>query len=118
MNKVAKKMKTRRVRTPITIITIALALVAVAASAQELHERLNGTWHNDIMTVTFDFENRIYSGVVLGQEFSRKLTLVSEKANIVTFRSDDTKIICQFQEDGRIMLTKDGGIPVLLRKIE
>jgi len=118
MNKVAQKMKTRSVRTPITIITIALALVAVVANAQELHERLNGTWQNDIMTVTFDFENWIYSGVILGQEFSRKLTLVSAKANIVTFRSDDTKIICQFQEDGRIMLTKDGGIPVLLRKIE
>ena len=70
------------------------------------------------MTVTFDFENGIYSGVVFGQEFSRKLTLVSEKANIVTFRSGDTKIICQFQDDGGIMLTKEGGIPVLLKKAE
>ncbi len=85
---------------------------------QALHEKLNGTWQSDIMTVTFDFNGGTYSGVAMGEEFSKKLTLVSEEANIVVFKSDDAKVVCQFQNDGSIMLTKEGGIPVTLTPVK
>lgn len=68
------------------------------------------------MTVTFDFEKGVYSGVAFGQPFSKRLSLVSEQVNVVVFRSGDTTITCQIQGDGAILLTKEGGIPVLLKR--
>ncbi|WP_180146325.1 hypothetical protein [Desulfoluna butyratoxydans] len=69
------------------------------------------------MTVKFDFDKGIYSGVGLGQSFSHKLSIVNEEANIVIFKSDDAKIVCQIQDNGSIILTKEGGIPLLFEKI-
>jgi hypothetical protein len=53
----------------------------------------------------------------MGETFNNKLTLVSEEANVVIFKSNENKIVCQFQENGGIMLTKEGGIPIILTRV-
>lgn len=92
--------------------------LTVTARGAGLHEKLNGTWTSNTMTVVFDFDAGTYRGAALRERFSKKLTLVEEYANIVVFRSDGTEVVCQFQGDGKIMLTKKGGIPVLLKRNE
>ena len=85
-----------------------------------LHEQLTGTWTSDLMTVTFDWENGTYSGVVLGERFEGTLTLVSEEGNVVKFRSEENLVICQIMDDGRVLLRKDveGAIPVILERAD
>ncbi len=71
------------------------------------------------MTVTIDFPSHKYSGVVMGEQFSHYLDLVSESANLVIFKESDATIVCQIQDDGTIMITKqgpEGGIPVILHR--
>ena len=71
------------------------------------------------MTVTIDFPGHKYSGVAMGQQFSHSLDLVSENANVVVFKDSDATIVCQIQDDGGIMLTKqgaEGGIPIILHR--
>jgi hypothetical protein len=83
------------------------------------HDRLNGTWTSNIMTVTIDFPDHKYSGVVMGEQFSHYLDLVSENANIVVFKESDATVVCQIQDDGSIMITKqgpEGGIPLILHR--
>jgi hypothetical protein len=100
------------------VFVLLLTLTGCGNSAKaSLHETLNGSWENDIMTVTFDFDKGTYSGVALGQTFSTKLSLVSEEANLVVFKSNENKIVCQFQNNGSIMLTKEGGIPIILNRV-
>jgi hypothetical protein len=99
-------------------VSVIIFIAGCGADTDAPHKTLNGSWKNDIMVVKFDFKERVYSGVALGQDFSKKLTLVSEEPGFVVFRSDEDKIICQFQDDGGILLTKDGGIPMLLHKIK
>jgi len=71
------------------------------------------------MTVTIDFPSHKYAGVIMGEQFSHYLELVNENANVVVFKESDATIVCQFQDDGGIMLTKqgnEGGIPLLLHR--
>ena len=112
------------------VVLLLLSLICIStligcgsgSDDKALHEIMNGTWVSDIMTVTIDFDKGTYKGVALGQPFDRKLTLVEEEANLVTFKADENTIICQVHEDGdTITLTKqleDGGsgIPVTLKR--
>jgi len=96
-----------------------LTITSCGSSAKVApHENLNGSWKNNIMTVTFDFDKGSYSGAAMGQTFNTKLTLVSEEANLVIFKSNENKIVCQFQDNGSIMLTKEGGIPIILNRVK
>jgi hypothetical protein len=94
-------------------------LLACCSHGSSLHDRLNGTWTSDVMTVTINFPAHKYSGVAMGEQFSHYLDLVSENANVVVFKESDATIVCQIQDDGGIMLTKqgsEGGIPVILHR--
>lgn len=74
------------------------------------------------MTVSIDFEEGVYSEVALGKEFFRPLVLVREYANIVIFKTinpDKTSntITCQIQDDGKILLTKECGVPLIFNRV-
>ena len=114
-----------KVKTIIVSILAVLFIISCGSGGsgdKAIHETLNGTWVSDIFTVTIDFDKGTYKGVGLGQPFDRKLVLVAEEANLVTFTIDDSTIIAQIHEDGdTITLTKqmeDGssGIPVTLKR--
>ena len=100
------------------IITLFVVIGMLMGCSDSPHQKINGTWTNAIMTVTIDFEKNIYSGVALGKSFKNKLSLVSENANIVVFKSNNSKITCQIQDDDNIMLTKEGGIPIVLKRFK
>lgn len=94
---------------------------AAGKTPNRISERLHGTWQSDAMTVKIDLASGTYSGVVLGEPFNRKITILDEYANVVTFKSDSSTITAQFQSDGGLLLTKqgvEGGIPVLLKRAE
>lgn len=111
-------MKMRNTRILFTCFLFISIFTCSCSSKPPLHESLNGSWKNDMMTVTFDFNKGVYTGVVLGQPFSHKLALISEQANVVVFKSDESQIVCQFQSNGSIMLTKEGGIPLVFTRVE
>jgi hypothetical protein len=68
------------------------------------------------MTAEIDFDQETYTGIAMGKPFSHKLTLIKEYANIVIFKSDDSTITAQLQENGNVMLTKEGGIPLIFKR--
>ena len=100
-----------------TIVFILLIFISSCSTSETLHEQISGTWKNDVMTVKIDFENSKYSGVALGKEFSKKLSLIKEEANIVIFLADNAKITCQIQSKDKILLTKEGGIPLSFERL-
>ncbi len=101
----------------IIICCAILALLNVSAAfGQDLAKRLNGIWANNIFTVEIDFDKGTYNGVAMGKPFEHKLSFVKEMGNVVYFKSDNTLIVAQLQEDGNLMLTKEGGVPMLVKK--
>jgi hypothetical protein len=97
---------------------------SIASSAEQepsdtpLYQQLEGTWSSDMMTVTFSWEQGVYSGVLLDQPFTKSLEFVREQENAVVFRASGSEMICEFQEDGAIALMTRGedNPPIVLRK--
>jgi hypothetical protein len=87
-------------------------------SDMPLYQQLEGTWSSDMMTVTFSWENGVYSGVLLDQPFTKSLEFVREQENAVVFRASGSEMICEFREDGAIALMTRGedNPPIVLRK--
>jgi hypothetical protein len=83
-----------------------------------LYQQLEGTWSSDMMTVTFSWENGVYSGVLLDQPFTKSLEFVREQENAVVFRASGSEMICEFRADGAIALMTRGedNPPIVLRK--
>ncbi|NJL36375.1 MAG: hypothetical protein HC899_06110 [Leptolyngbyaceae cyanobacterium SM1_4_3] len=83
-----------------------------------LYKQLEGTWSSDLMTVTFDWKQGVYSGVLLDQPFSKSLELVREQENAVVFTTNGSEMIGEFQPDGTIALVAKGedDPPIVLRK--
>lgn len=102
-------------RTMIAAVAFVLVTASVALAAG-LHEKLNGVWVSDLMTVEIDFAKGTYSGVAMGNTFDQDLSLVKEFANVVIFKSNGNQITAQFQENGSVMLTKEGGFPAILKR--
>lgn len=101
----------------VAISVLAMLLYGPQAFCQELYKKLDGTWASDIFSVQIDTAAGVYAGVAMGQPFERKMTFVKEMANVVIFKADDNQIVAQFQGDGNLMLTKDGGIPMLVKRM-
>ncbi|NJN59728.1 MAG: hypothetical protein HC879_20720 [Leptolyngbyaceae cyanobacterium SL_5_9] len=87
-------------------------------SSTPLYKQLEGTWSSDLMTVTFDWKQGLYSGVLLDQPFSKSLELVREQENAVVFTTNGSEMIGRFQPDGTIALVTKGedNPPIVLRK--
>lgn len=83
-----------------------------------LYQQLEGTWSSDMMTVTFSWEQGVYSGVLLDQPFTKSLEFVREQENAVVFKASGSEMICEFQADGAIALVTRGedNPPIVLRK--
>ena len=77
-------------------VAAAIAFLLIGCShGSSPHDRLNGTWTSDIMTITIDFPAHKYSGVAMGEPFSHYLDLVSENANVVVFKESDATVTSQ-----------------------
>lgn len=83
-----------------------------------LYQQLEGTWSSDMMTVTFSWDQGVYSGVLLDQPFTKSLEFVREQENAVVFKASGSEMICEFQADGAIALMTRGedNPPIVLRK--
>ncbi|WP_306591623.1 hypothetical protein [Geothrix sp. 21YS21S-4] len=83
--------------------------------------KLAGTWQNDLMTVKIDLLQGKYEGIAMGEKFDKKLTIVKEIGNAVEFTvgegPDKAAITAQLQEDGSLILTKEGGIPLMMKRV-
>ncbi len=83
--------------------------------------KLAGTWQNDLMTVKIDLQRGKYEGIAMGEKFEKKLAIVKELGNTVEFTTGEGEgkatILAQFQEDGSLMLTKEGGIPLIMKRV-
>jgi hypothetical protein len=115
-----KSLRSNKQISLLTIIVLTLLVIQGCGGEnnENYHEKLNGRWTSDLMTVEIDFGSGTYTGVALGQQFSREIELVSATKEVIEFTSNGTTIIAQFQSDGSILLTRDGGIPVNLKRAE
>jgi len=96
-------------------------LLLLCACGSAPHDKLNGTWTSDIMTVTIDFPNHKYTGSGFGHNWSHYLELVSEKGNVIQFKESDAVVMCQLESDGTMILTKEGsegGIPLVMHRVK
>jgi lysophospholipid acyltransferase (LPLAT)-like uncharacterized protein len=50
----------------------------------------------------------------MGEKKTRPLKIVEERGNSLIFQTDEWKATVQTQDDGAILLTREGGIPLLL----
>ena len=95
----------------------ALLLIPALAAAGPLADKLTGTWVNDISTLEIDVAKKQFGGVSLGSEFSHSnLEILSEKANYLKITAGGNAYVIQFQGDGAIMVTRQGGIPLIYQR--
>jgi hypothetical protein len=73
-----------------------------------LKEALEGTWSAGFMTITFNWDAGTYSGVMLGEPFSKTLEFVSETENEIIFKTNGSRIVGQFEANGEVRLIQDG----------
>lgn len=53
----------------------------------------------------------------MGEPFTTRIVVESAAANVVVFRSNGVRIFAQLQDDGTLLLRKEGAaFPVLLRR--
>ncbi|CCO22706.1 hypothetical protein [Maridesulfovibrio hydrothermalis] len=93
-----------------------LAFLAACNSAP--HDKLNGTWQNEVMSMTIDFDKGTYNGVAMGKQFSRDLKLVSEDENAVVFTVGGKELVAQFQPEGGILINMGGKLPLSFVRVE
>lgn len=102
-----------------TLVVILLVMAfCCSAWAEEVHRKLNGVWVSDVLTVKIDFDKGTYESIFMGEEKVRKLAFVKELGNSVVFTIDESKVTAQIQENGNVLLTKEGGIPVLMKRVK
>lgn len=93
--------------TPTSSTTAALTSTTNPSSLS-LKEELEGTWSAGFMTVTFNWEAGTYSGVMLGEPFSKTLEFISETGNEIVFKADGSLMVGRFESDGEVRVTEDG----------
>jgi hypothetical protein len=99
-------------------LLLVIATLQSCSTGEKPHEKLNGKWTSDVMTVKIDFDKGTYSGVAMGRRFNDDLKLVEESSEVVVFKADGDKITAQFQPDGGILLTKKAGVSVQMQPAE
>lgn len=101
--------------TPISPSAIAVPSDSANISRQAA---LAGTWSSGLMIVTFNWNAGTYSGVMLGEPFSKNLEFISETENEVVFETDGSRLVGQFQADGEVKLiqNRDSSTALLLRR--
>lgn len=90
------------------------------ASSQPLYEKLNGSWANkrSAFTVTINTKLGTYNGIEFGEQFNENIRIDSSGDNVVFFKVNGKKIVCQFLSADDIILTKEGGIALELRRVK
>ncbi|NJL38015.1 MAG: hypothetical protein HC899_15720 [Leptolyngbyaceae cyanobacterium SM1_4_3] len=79
-----------------------------AAPVNSLKQELEGTWSAGFMTITFNWDAGTYSGVMLGEPFSKTLEFVSETDNEIVFEAGGSRMVGRFRADGKVSLTESG----------
>lgn len=105
-------------RQSILVALLTLFLIGCSGEAQKPgpEEVLSGKWVSSLMTAEFDFKEGTYKTFLFGEEKIHKMEIVSEKSNIITFKSDGETLFATVNDDGSITIGKEGGIPVKLVK--
>lgn len=100
------------------ICLFSLLTVGAAFADSKPSDKLNGTWTNDLMTVTIDVANGLYTGILLGAPVDNRFKVIKEEPEYVLLEMTNAtttyKVVVQFQSNGDILMTKEGGIPTIL----
>lgn len=92
-----------------------------SASIQKepLYKKLNGSWANKQygFNVTINTGAGTYSGVEMGEKFNEQIRIDSTQGNVIFFKVNDKNIVCQYINDSDIVLSKEGGIAVEMKKV-
>ena len=94
-----------------------LAVMTIAScGGDSLKSKIEGTWTNKAMTVTIDFDNKSYSGLMLGKEVDKKIKGVKKKDNYLVIEAGDIVVTARLLKNGELRLKKRGGIPITLQR--
>lgn len=95
----------------VAALIAAFMTAATPALAGDAQTAMNGTWVSPFSTFTIDWTAGTYKGVSVGDPLEATIELVSEDANLVTYKSSSGSVfVAQIGADGKTMvITKQGG---------
>ena len=88
-----------------------------AFAADQLGPKLNGTWTNEIMTVTIDVDRGTYTGVERGVPFNNKIKIIDDGQVYVIYEMTSLQGTSQVYAqilDGNLIETRTAGSPMFL----
>ena len=88
------------------------------SSSHDGLQLLHGSWKSDLFTVSIDKGAKTYQGISLGERFSHTFEVIEARANYMVLKLSKGSIItAQFQTDGSLLLTKQGGMPITVVRV-
>lgn len=98
-----------------TLIILLISFSACGGSRSSV-DKLNGTWTNPLMTISYDVKKEKTIITALGETEEKKFKIVKVDGAFITFMSGDEEITAQFSNDDTMILSKKGGIPVTMQR--
>lgn len=113
--------------TRVKIFLLAIALTCLfcgpGMTAESLHEKLNGKWTNEKLTVSFDWEAGQCTLVENGQEVTETLKLIKEFTHqdfgrvAVVLLGEDKVMTARFIDDDHISLIRKDKLTLELKRV-
>lgn len=95
------------------LLSVMFSILAGACSkTPDCAEKLNGRWHNELMTVSYDFGSGKTIITALGGDETKPLAMKSCSAEMAVFMSGDVEVIAKFIDESHISLSSPGKIPL------
>lgn len=97
------------VRPLLPALILALSLLLAACGRPALSDQLHGVWFDDGLTLYhFDVDAKRYQGAGPFDEWSQDLVIMDQQDNVLTFSTDGKLFTVRFQDDGTIIIRKQG----------
>lgn len=105
---------------PVLMIIVTVASLTLTACGQpSLSAKLSGVWFDDGLTLYhFNVADKRYEGAGAFAEWDQDLVIMDQQDNVLTFSTDGKLFTVGFQEDGGIIIRKQGNYdPIALSRI-
>jgi hypothetical protein len=103
----------------VLIIVATLSLLLTACGQPSLSSKLNGVWFDEGLNLYhFDVAAKRYQGAGPLDEWNQDLVIMDQQDNVLTFSTDGKLFTVRFQDDGSIVIRKQGDYdPIPLSRV-
>lgn len=101
------------------IIVATVSLLLTACGQPSLSSKLSGVWFDEGLTLYhFNVADKRYQGAGPFDEWSQDLIIMDQQDNVLTFSTDGKLFTVRFQDDGSIIIRKQGDYePIPLSRV-